>query len=59
MHFYRCLIIMAVHSPFLAAMKEAGVYDLDLRPAQIKNWYKLNGIRLYQKFFEENRRFFE
>ena len=50
---------MAVHSPFLAAIKEAGVYDLDSRPAQIRNWYELNGIRLYQKFFEDNRRFFE
>ena len=50
---------MAVHSPFLAAIKEAGVYYLDSRPAQIRNWYELNGIRLYQKFFEDNRRFFE
>ena len=57
--FYRCQIIMATHSPFLASMKEAVVYDLDLRPAQIRNWYELNGIRLYQKFFEENKRFFE
>lgn len=57
--FYRCQIIMATHSPFLTAMKDAIVYDLGLRPAQIRNWYELNGIRLYQKFFEENRRFFE
>ena len=57
--FYRCQIVMATHSPFLAAMKDAVVYDLDLRPAQIRNWYELNGIRLYQEFFEENRHFFE
>lgn len=57
--FYRCQIVMATHSPFLAAMKDAVVYDLDSRPAQIRNWYDLQGIKLYLKFFEENRRYFE
>ena len=50
---------MATHSPFLVAMKDAVVYDLDSRPAQIRNWYDLQGIKLYLKFFEENRRYFE
>ena len=57
--FYRCQIVMATHSPFLAAMKDAVVYDLDSRPVHVRNWYELHGIKLYQKFFEENRRFFE
>ena len=56
--FYRCQIVMATHSPFLAAMKEAVVYDLDSRPAIIRNWYELEGIKHYQKFFEENRHYF-
>lgn len=49
---------MATHSPFLAAMKEAVAYDLDSRPAIIRNWYELEGIKLYQKFFEKNRHYF-
>ena len=56
--FYRCQIVMATHSPFLAAMKEAVVYDLDSRPAIIRNWYELEGIKLFQKFFEANRYYF-
>ena len=56
--FYRCQIVMATHSPFLAAMKEAVVYDLESRPAIIRNWYELEGIKLFQKFFEANRHYF-
>ena len=52
------VIVMATQSPFLAAMKEAVVYDLVSRPAIIRNWYELEGIKHYQKFFEESRHYF-
>lgn len=57
--FFGCQFIIATHSPFLLAMKDALIYDLDERPAVVKPWTDLKNIRTLYKFFEGHRKAFE
>ena len=54
-----CQFIIATHSPFLLALPGARIYDLDARPAQIKNWWQLENTRTYFSFFQKHRHLFE
>ena len=51
--FFGCQFIIATHSPFLLALNEAKIYDLDQTPAQIAAWTDLENVRLYESFFRE------
>ena len=53
-----CQFIIATHSPFLLAMEGARVYDLDSRPAEVKNWWELENVRIYYEFFRRHRQLF-
>lgn len=53
-----CQFIIATHSPFLLAMEGAKVYDLDSRPAEVKNWWELENVRIYYEFFRRHRQLF-
>ena len=57
-HYCGCQFIIATHSPFLLAMEGAKVYDLDSRPAEIKNWWDLENVRIYYEFFRRHRQLF-
>lgn len=57
--FFNCQFIISTHSPFLLSLKRAKIYDLDECPVDIKKWYELENVKIYQKFFEEHRREFE
>ncbi len=46
-----CQLIISTHSPFLLAMGNAKIYDLDARPADIKKWTQLENVRAYREFF--------
>ncbi len=52
-------LVIATHSPFLLALEGARVYDLDARPAEVKNWHELENVRVYYEFFKANRERFE
>ena len=54
-----CQFIIATHSPFLLAMDGAKVYDLDGRPAEVKNWWELENVRIYYEFFCKHRTLFD
>lgn len=54
-----CQLIIATHSPFLLSLEGARVYDLDSRPAEVKNWWELENPRIYFDFFDSHRRLFE
>ncbi|MBQ8895742.1 MAG: AAA family ATPase [Clostridia bacterium] len=54
-----CQFIIATHSPFLLALDGARIYDLDSRPAEIKEWWELENTKLYFEFFEKHRRLFK
>ena len=50
--FYNCQFIMATHSPFLLAMRDARIYDLDSVPVETKGWTELENVRKYYEFFK-------
>lgn len=54
-----CQLILATHSPFLLALDGARIYDLDAAPAAVKNWWELESIRTYNRFFAEHQHLFQ
>lgn len=57
--FFKCQFIIATHSPFILALKEAKIYDLDAYPANVKKWSELSNVRVYYDFFMQHRMEFE
>lgn len=57
--FYNCQFIIATHSPFLLAINEAKVYDLDNVPVASRKWNELNNVKVYYDFFKEHKDEFE
>ena len=57
--FYNCQFIIATHSPFLLALKEAKIYDLDINPVKTRKWTELNNVKVYNNFFKEHSNEFE
>ena len=49
--YFGCQFIISTHSPFLLAMRDAKIYDLDESPVKIKKWTELENVRLYREFF--------
>lgn len=57
--FFKCQFIIATHSPFLLSIPDAKIYDLDSIPVIKKKWYELENMKIYYKFFKENKDKFE
>ena len=53
-----CQFIIATHSPFLLAMEDARIYDLDSDPVEVRNWWELENVRIYYEFFREHEKLF-
>ena len=58
-HYCGCQFILATHSPFLLAIENARIYNLDTVPVTVQNWWELENIRLYYDFFKKHRDLFE
>lgn len=57
-YLYRIVYPMiATHSPFLLAIPNARIYDLDARPSTERDWYELENMKAYYRLFKqfENR----
>ena len=54
-----CQFILATHSPFLLALPNARIYDLDTTPVTIRSWWELENTRVYYSFFKKYRHLFE
>ena len=54
-----CQFIIATQSPFLLAMNNARIYNLDAAPAQVQSWWELDNTKLYYRFFKQHRELFE
>ncbi|MBQ3107927.1 MAG: AAA family ATPase [Firmicutes bacterium] len=54
--FFGCQFVIATHSPFLLAMKQAVIYDLDADPVRERKWTELENVRTYYQFFKEHER---
>jgi len=57
--FFGCQFIISTHSPFLLAMRDAKIYDLDQVPVKPKSWTSLKNVQIYHNFFEAHRKDFE
>ena len=56
--FFGCQFLIATHSPLLLSLEGAKIYDLDENPVEVRDWWNLESVRLYQQFFEEHRALF-
>ena len=56
---YDCQFVIATHSPFLLALENAKIYDLDDVNGSQKTWNELENTRVYYEFFKEHERDFE
>ena len=54
-----CQFIIATHSPFLLALEGARIYDLDARPASLKNWWELENTKVHYEFFKKHEHLFK
>lgn len=54
-----CQLILATHSPFLLAMENARIYDLDHDPVTVRSWWELENTRTYYEFFKQHQALFE
>ena len=52
--FFGCQFVISTHSPFLLAMRDAKIYDLDEDPADVKRWTELENVRAYYTFFRDH-----
>lgn len=50
--FFNCQFIISTHSPFLLALNNAKIYDLDVVPAKSKDFLELENIKEYIKLFK-------
>lgn len=50
-----CQFVIATHSPFLLALTDARVYNLDENPARVQNWTNIENVRAYFDFFQQYR----
>lgn len=57
--FFKCQFIIATHSPFLLAIPNAKIYNLDETPVTEKKWYELENMQIYYNFFKGNKSYFE
>ena len=57
-HYCGCQFIIATHSPFLLALENGRIYDLDETPVDIKNWWELENTRIYFDFFNSHKDLF-
>lgn len=49
--FFNCQFIISTHSPFLLALNDAKIYDLDDNPCMVKKWNELENVKVYLDFF--------
>lgn len=52
--FFGCQFLIAMHSPFVLAIKQAKIYDLDEDPVDVKRWTELENVRVYYDFFTDH-----
>ena len=53
-----CQFIISTHSPFMLALPQAKIYDLDEQPVTVKKWTELENVRIYYDFFMKHQQEF-
>lgn len=57
--FFGCQFVIATHSPFFLAMRDAKIYDLSGEKSRVRRWTELSNVRAYYKFFKKHEAAFE
>ena len=57
--FFGCQFVIATHSPFLLAVRNARIYDMDEEAEDVKRWTQLPNVRAYYDFFKKHKEEFE
>jgi len=57
--FFGCQFVIATHSPFFLAMRDAKIYDLSGEKVCVKRWTELSNVRAYYDFFKKHEAEFE
>lgn len=57
--YFGCQLVISTHSPFLLAMKDARIYDLDSDPIDVHEWSELENMRIFYDFFKSHSSEFE
>ena len=52
--FFGCQFVIATHSPFFLAMRDAKIYDLSGEKAKVRRWTELANVRAYYDFFKRH-----
>jgi len=56
--FYGCQFIIATHSPYILALRDAVIYDIDENTPCKKNWTQLENVKMLHDFFQEHEKEF-
>lgn len=56
---FNCQFIIATHSPFILAMDNALIYDMDQAPVCTRDWHLLDNVMTYYDFFASRSDEFE
>ena len=56
--FFGCQFIIATHSPFMLAIRDAKVYDMDECPVTVKHWTQLENVQQYYGLFRDHSKEF-
>lgn len=54
--FFGCQFVIATHSPFLLAVRNARIYDMDEEPVDVKRWTQLPNVRAYYDFLRSTKK---
>lgn len=54
--FFGCQLVIATHSPFFLALKDAKIYDMDAEKASVRQWTNLENVRAYYDFFKAHEK---
>lgn len=57
--YYGCQFVIATHSPFLLALPNAAIYDLDAEVPCQRKWTELESVCSYRDFFLEHEKEFQ
>ncbi|MBE5756814.1 MAG: ATP-binding cassette domain-containing protein [Clostridiales bacterium] len=53
-----CQFVIATHSPFLLAIENAKIYNLDTTPITLAKWWELENPKIYFEFFNKHKDLF-
>ena len=57
--FYKCQFVIATHSPFILAIPQAKIYNMDESPVKTCKWTEYENVRVYYDFFKQHKEDFE